>query len=332
MSKTLEMKNEQLSETFTESYTKALALLNHDKPHIADLFSYFRKKLLSTYHWETVSHIAKKTEKGMVSSTYTTTDAAGFHPQIRIKNRSQGIRIEIPLKYKADAKKLQLSIPSGLLEFRAVGSRKKNTPYPALEGYITNKHDIDSFINLDCPEYFTRLNNANKPPLKKKTNKPELKKSDYLLPEQQKTIIYREQFLAKYFDIWLNEQNNVMDTDEQTKKKYQNGSNEGYDYFDFSFSCNNKKYIAELKSTLEGFRTVKMCIRLAVGQLLDYAIYDRKHNEYEKLLIVVDSKPTRQDFTFIDTLNNQLKTNFQLFYMNQETKKFYTYKNKLASI
>jgi len=138
-----------------------------------------------------------------------------------------------------------------------------------------------------------------------------LKQTIYTQEVSERLITQYEQLLGNHFGYWLstqiNEVKNIIREDKADKITREQ--------VDFSFKLKGAFIAAELKSTRNGAVTVKSCIRNAIAQLLEYALY-RDDNGYEQLWIVVDKKPNKVDVDYIKTLKKKYNIPLKIVYFD----------------
>ncbi|NQY07047.1 MAG: hypothetical protein HRT68_12885 [Flavobacteriaceae bacterium] len=115
-------------------------------------------------------------------------------------------------------------------------------------------------------------------------------------PSKDEIVIHGyEARLARKLRLWLNSNKSVKNISFETPAKTKMLN----DRLDATFKLKGIGcVIAELKSIRGGSTNSKMCIRNALGQLLDYRHYG-DGNEAEQMWIVIDAEPSKLDIQFI---------------------------------
>jgi len=128
------------------------------------------------------------------------------------------------------------------------------------------------------------------------------------------TIHGYEAYLARQFANWLERTQSVNNIQFETPTTTQNV----YDRLDATFHMSNiGNVIAELKSVRSGRTSTKMCIRNALGQLLDYRHYGIG-NVSDQMWIVIDSKPKEMDIQFVTQIAKTYNMPIKVVYQSEE--------------
>lgn len=140
-------------------------------------------------------------------------------------------------------------------------------------------------------------------------------KTQYQSKEKLVEIFLNEKILSNHFGAWLSLEGYEKIYPERRKK-------ESNDRFDYTFVKKEQgselNFIAELKTAKRDPGTVKNCIRLALGQLLDYAFYGNRINQFNQLWIVVDKTPVEDDIDFIRFLSKKFNLPLRLVFQKSE--------------
>lgn len=122
-----------------------------------------------------------------------------------------------------------------------------------------------------------------------------------------KKIIPRHKKLSNAFCDWLDETFGIQSQQES-------------DRVDVSFLWNDQDVLAELKVCLGAGS--KKAIREALGQILEYNHYPPRR-AMDLWLIVLDQKPSTEDFRFIDILRNRLSLPLTVAWQTKKHFSFY---------
>lgn len=136
-------------------------------------------------------------------------------------------------------------------------------------------------------------------------------KTQYQSKAKLVEIFLNEKRLSNHFGSWLSLEGYDKIFPERRKKD----SNDRFDYtFVKKEQANELNFLAELKTAKRDPGTVKNCIRLALGQLLDYAFYGNRVNNFNQLWIVVDMVPVKDDIDFIRVLSKTFNLPLRLVF------------------
>lgn len=132
----------------------------------------------------------------------------------------------------------------------------------------------------------------------------------------RKVIVHGyEALLVEKFEKWLHKNKKakkvLFEVSTQTETSY--------DRLDAVFEIEKAKVLAELKSIRGGKTNSKLCIRNALGQILDYRHYG-SGNSADQLWIVIDAEPSQQDIKFIKTISSTYKIPLKLVYQTKDYK------------
>lgn len=195
------------------------------------------------------------------------------------------------------------------------GKRDSHTGLVSINKFIDFKictegdlEDLDLFLSINkISNIIYRENYWNN--ISFDPTKNELSVTAYTQKGKKISIHGYEALLAKNFKEWLNKDKNAK----KVLFEVPTQTDTSYDRIDAVFEIRNIKIVAELKSIRSGKSNTKLCIRNALGQILDYRHYG-SGNSADQLWIVIDAEPSQKDIMFIKTISFTYNIPLKLVY------------------